>query len=126
MALSAVRANNSANRPNTTDFSAALTPLEFVAKFGSAQHALGETKNKGLLALSCKDSRGVITTAYASKNLQEKFQAIPEGEVFTLPENVMVAPWIGENGRKNWTLYLQADLDLEQSKSSRIAQTLSR
>ena len=89
MALSAVRANNSANRPNTTDFSA-------------------------------------VTTAYASKNLQEKFQATPEGEVFTLPENVMVAPWIGENGRKNWTLYLQADLDLEQSKSSRIAQTLSR
>lgn len=126
MALSAVRANNSANRPNTTDFSAALTPLEFVAKFGSEQYAIGETDKKHTLALSCKDSRGVVTSAYAAGKLQEQFAATPEGQVFTLPENVMVAPWIGNNGKKNWMLYLQGDIDLSAHASSRIAQTLSR
>ena len=126
MALSAVRANNSANRTNRTDFSASLTPLEFVAKFGSEQYALGETDKKHILALSCKDSRGVLTSAYAAGKLQEQFAATPEGQVFTLPENVMVAPWIGDNGKKNWMLYLQGDIDLTAHASARIAQTLSR
>lgn len=123
----AVSVASAANRSNTTDFSAALTPLEFVDKFGSEQYAIGETKNKGLLALSCKDSRGVITSAYASKNLQAAFEAaVKDGKEFALPENVMVAPWTGEDGRKNWTLYMQADLDLEKSASARISQSLSR
>lgn len=123
----AISVASGAQRTNTTDFSAAITPLEFVDKFGSEQYAIGETKNKGLLALSCKDARGVITSAYASKHLQEQFEnAVKEGKEFALPENCMVAPWIGNDGRKNWTLYMQADLDLEKSASARISQSLSR
>lgn len=120
MALSVASAANNGN--NRTDFSAALTPMEFIAKYGASQHALGVTANKKLLALSCKDNRGVITSAYASKNLQEKFDATPEGEKFRIPENTMVAPWVGNDGSKHWTLYLQSDLDLMKSASDRIEQ----
>ena len=126
MALVA-KTNSAAQRNNSTDFSAALTPLEFVAKYGKAQWALGETKNKGLLALSCKDNRGVITSAYASEKLQAEFASAKQnGKTFVLPESVMVAPWTGEAGRKNWTLYMQADLDQSAGISSAVEQKLAR
>jgi len=132
MALTAVSAPaQGATRNNNTDFSASLTPLEFIGKYAADLKPefvkLDETDNKHRLALTCKDHRGVLTSAYAAGKLQEMYENREAGKPFELPEAAMVAPWIGEGGRKNWMLYLQGDVDLTaRTNNSEIVQKFSR
>ena len=113
MAVNANISSNARNTETSTRFNEALTPFEFVAKYGPAQHVMGESKEKHRLALTVKDKRGVLTTAYASEKLQAMYEACKkEGKKFALPKDAMVAPWTNNQGGNSWVLYLQADIDL--------------
>jgi hypothetical protein len=124
--INANGAGSTNNPTNTnTDFSAAVTPLEFYKGLNGVDHVLGESRNKQRYALTVKDKRGILTTAYASNKLQEKYEeAKSKGEMFKLPKDAMVAPWLGNDGRTNWVLYLQADIDLKQYAGASCDQSL--
>lgn len=117
-AILAALSGGSGRTQNTsnTRFSEAITPAEFVKRFGPT-YKLGETKNKHRYCLTTKDSRGVITTAYASEKLQALVDKTPDGQAFKLPSDVLVAPWTMQSGESGWTLYIQAEIDFENTDS---------
>lgn len=103
-----------------TDFSRKMTLAEFNAKFGGKDYAFGETDNTKTLCFSVLNEAGNITSAYASQKLQAEYEATPRGKKFEIPENTVVAPWQGNDGKEHWVMFLNADIELR--KSSKVAQ----
>lgn len=121
--LAALSGNGASSTQNSnTRFSEAITPAEFVKRFGPT-YKLGETKNKHRYCLTTKDSRGVITTAYASEKLQALVDKTPAGQAFKLPSDVLVAPWTMNSGESGWALYIQAEIDFT-TKDARFDQSI--
>lgn len=104
----------------TTDFSRKMTLAEFNSRYGGKDYAFGETDNKHTLCFSVMNDANNITSAYASEKLQEAYEATPEGQQFSIPENTVVAPWKGDDGKEHWVMFLNADIELR--RSSKVAQ----
>lgn len=103
-------------------FEEALTPKEFVAKFGEKQAVLSETDNTHRLSLGCIDAKGNLTSALAGDSLQEEYENTPMDKEFRLPENTRVVPVYDANGINHWTMFLHTELVLKESSRRAIAQ----
>ena len=96
--------------PVKFDRSKAITPLEFVAKYGAKRHGFSFDVSKYRCVLTCISQHNTMDKAVADDELAGLFQR--EGELITLPEDTLIAPlYAGQNIFAQWVMFLPKGLD---------------
>lgn len=104
------------SRPVKFDRSKAITPLEFVAKYGAKNYWLSTDASKLRYVLNCISSHNTMDKAVADDEL---YGHLLIGAEQPLPENTLIAPlYEGQNTSAQWVMFLPKGIaDLKQNQS---------
>lgn len=104
------------SHPVKFDRSKAITPLEFVAKYGAKRHGFWFDASQFRCILTCVSQHNTMDKAVADDEL---YGHLLIGAEQPLPENTLIAPlYEGQNTSAQWVMFLPKRIaDLKQNQS---------